>query len=256
MTLVQEFAAQEVVALYQKHHRAAAAAKVWRGSDEQKLERIEADELRKVQACLSNPAILMDLVQVGRITDPDNPAFRTGGASYGLFARQDLPTGTCLPEYAGEVQLLSAFEKEPERTLSSDCVFDLKTAESWFPKKGAMTCEGLVIHCDRKKGIMAYPNDFRDGRGKVRRNFNIEFNEVVIEGWPHLIPVTTREVKKNEEILVHYGDSYWPTYHHNQAVLGWINSSFVKRSEIEQAYVPIEKYRELEQELERRKGAN
>lgn len=44
------------------------------------------------------------------------------------------------------------------------------------------------------------------------RPSNVGFLEVLHQGWPYMMVVTTRDVEAREEILVNYGEEYWEEY--------------------------------------------
>jgi hypothetical protein len=62
---------------------------------------------------------------------------------------------------------------------------------------------------------------------------NSAFEEVIIDGWPHIYVVTTRVVEECEELLVDYGPEWWTNFQVH------CNLSFVHDSLFNQSFVHV-----------------
>ena len=56
------------------------------------------------------------------------------------------------------------------------------------------------------------PGSHEDVDMAKNRPPNVGFLEILHQGWPYMLVVTTRDVEAGEEILVDYGEEYWKEY--------------------------------------------
>ncbi|KAL3764989.1 hypothetical protein ACHAW5_001839 [Stephanodiscus triporus] len=137
-----------------------------------------------------------DKVYFRRINDPDHPAH----GQYGLFCALDrAPPGTWLLDYVGVVTL------GEDQDMSSDYVCD-------FGENGELACDANVYGNESRflndfRNTGRHPNvEFnlrRDARsGELRQGVYVKrANEAREEGFDG--------VRRDEELLVSYGKSYW-----------------------------------------------
>jgi hypothetical protein len=119
---------------------------------------------------------LSEKVEVGRITDPENPVIKAGvPLADGLFAKKRLPKGTLLAAYTGEVQTsklndCKLEEGEDQRALYT---MELDETQTWFNKgmfeKSSsserpivLSDSCLVIDGTLFRNETAFANDYRD----------------------------------------------------------------------------------------------
>ncbi len=48
-------------------------------------------------------------------------------------------------------------------------------------------------------------NDYRGRPGEMDRLQNVKFEEVVLDNWPHVFVIATRDIAADTELLVDYG---------------------------------------------------
>jgi hypothetical protein len=164
-------------------------------------------------------------VKVARI-DPDsmNPvavAAKEAGFTepvYAAIARLDIPGGTCLGEYSGQVITDDSNDPRLKATQST------RQTANWQYAGKAGLVQTLLVVCDRAKNELAYCNDYRTDvnnfkakEKQTRPGPNIEVCEVELpeDGLPRLLYVTDRSIQKGEEILVDYGERFWEQYLEN-----------------------------------------
>ncbi|WP_454782484.1 Dot/Icm T4SS effector AnkI/LegAS4 [Legionella sp. WA2022007384] len=103
----------------------------------------------------------------------------------GLYTQIDIPVGTCLGEYTGELYpTTTSFKKYVEETLGADWSY-------------AMTLGYKVIDGKDKGNFTRYIN-FSDAQA------NVEFREDVINGIKCVKVITTKDIPKGKQLLVDY----------------------------------------------------
>ena len=120
------------------------------------------------------------------------------GRGFGLFTKQALSPGVVIAPYGGYV----ATEEEVERMYPKE----IDTTE--FDRLGVTTDHDLVISaygpCG-EKSVTRFINAPNEGE-----EANVAFAHVRFQGCITLCYVVTiRPLKKNQEILIEYGNSYW-----------------------------------------------
>jgi hypothetical protein len=166
-------------------------------------------------------ATLANLVAIGRIVDPSHRVLRAheqamgGRAHYGAFAKVDIPAGTTLGFYAGQVatQRDVASRAEAETAMLSTAPFFL--SEMWGEGDDA-----LMMCCMESRNETAYFNDFRTdirqpGDVPVNREGgepNVSVAEVLVDAKPTLVYFTIKNVQQEEELMLDYGQDFWEKY--------------------------------------------
>eukprot|EP01043_Picozoa_sp_COSAG02_P003279 COSAG02_NODE_79_length_40228_cov_18.435762_34_plen_392_part_00 len=167
------------------------------------------------QIVVSSDRTTTKLVGVGRITDRWNPAWKDPAEEEPCqlaFARKEIAEGTVLGVYSGEVMLRSeSYNREREAPLAyRGKSIDLAMTSEWGD-------DALVIDANRQCNELAFINDYRtdiknyDDHTLQTREPNVQFVEVMLKNdcVPTVAVATLRAVRKNEELLLDYGDSYW-----------------------------------------------
>jgi predicted RNA-binding Zn-ribbon protein involved in translation (DUF1610 family) len=131
------------------------------------------------------------LVRVEHIVLRNHPAYESRGRAKGLFAVRDIPAGTYLGCYAGEVV---ARDTEVEG-LSYHCI-DPYDDCSYF-------VDARIV-----RNELAYINDFRGIQAAPSCKFNTEARPIMGDYYTACC-VTLRDIAAGEELLVDYGESYW-----------------------------------------------
>ena len=125
------------------------------------------------------------------------------GKGLGVFAACDLPAGSFLGRYTGEVLGL----EEASRAWSSG-----ETSGAYFALLSGGAGPPLVVDAEdyRKSSWPRFINH------SVRRANckNLELRQSLVDGWDARIPLglyvqTKRNIRAGEELLISYGDKYW-----------------------------------------------
>jgi hypothetical protein len=106
---------------------------------------------------------------------------------YGLFADQDIPKGSFIMEYAGEVV---------KYTYDSTWAWTYPGREGFWHSEVLFTLDARV-----------YGNEARFANHAEDPNVGIE--RVYYDNAWRLIYVAARDIKKGEELFIHYGHGYW-----------------------------------------------
>eukprot|EP01134_Creolimax_fragrantissima_P006909 CFRG6909T1 len=133
---------------------------------------------------LRHPLVTVESVQVKRITDINNPAFRSAvgqqSAGFGLFAKNVIFKDTVIGEYVGFVRRVDDIEDELEDEQIRPSVSRLGDKSEWavIPKEYSIelhtcpkdmsdqycTCtshEEIVIDASKHRNALGFMNDFR-----------------------------------------------------------------------------------------------
>lgn len=116
------------------------------------------------------------------IVQPVHLLRKTGGR--GLFAREDIPKGTCIGIYTGEVYSEQEFEQYLMEHVGSD-------------KSYAMYVGGRVVDAARKGNLTRYIN-FSDSQD------NAEFVETTLNRKKVVKVITTKNIKAGQQLLINY----------------------------------------------------
>ncbi|KAJ3196572.1 hypothetical protein HK101_008484 [Irineochytrium annulatum] len=154
-----------------------------------------------------------------------------------VTADVDIPTGTVLGIYDGTWE--SEYELNSRKTLYNELELNYKgydssqlseaniSVNSTFARNYPGLCTeikgtymirdgGFVVTAQGHYAYLTEINDFSEWDPVLRRRVkpdvkrpNVEAVELMIMGWPYILIVATEEIRKGEEILLDYGDSYW-----------------------------------------------
>jgi hypothetical protein len=187
------------------------------------------------EICSSPTDDLSEMVEVGRITDPNNPVIKAGFKYVdGLFAKKRLKKGKILAAYTGEVQ---TSKLNDDKAMAGDTARELYTVEldetaGWFdqnvhemnsPENPILLAEGvLVIDGTVVRNETAFANDYRDdirNAGATQtRKINMKFINVEVGKMCVCLVVIVEDVQAYEEILTDYGEQYWMMVRKQQAI--------------------------------------
>ena len=147
------------------------------------------------------------------IRDPKHSCVRNSAEptarQYCLLAVGDIAAGTVITEYAGVVR----------REVPHDCVpdnsyaFKLQRLDEWVMKSADSCYESSFILDARVVfNESSLINDIRTDvleRGRPEREENVGCKEVLVNKWPRIFLVSTRDIEAGEELITDYGPSYW-----------------------------------------------
>ena len=115
---------------------------------------------------------------------------------YGCFAQQSLKRGLDLGLYKGHIFTAKNYEYYGKKNKED---FSISTHDSQQ--------RPYVIEPFDDNMVFQWIND---GKKNSPRNLcNVEFRECQLFGVPLVKVITTKKIKKNEQLFVDYGDSYW-----------------------------------------------
>eukprot|EP00741_Cyanophora_paradoxa_P003610 tig00000093_g3507.t1 len=169
-------------------------------------------------------------VEVGRITDPEDPAFEdSSGGGFGLFCRPGsggIRRGTVLLEYAGEV--INVHKEKPRMPPGKQGAEDLDRAiahyeelvrqrfdtnlcepvyadgsQKYVIRAWRLRNEASVVNCCRGRALDP------DAEEEPAREENVRFVQVLVDGWPRVFVVATENIAEAEQLLNDYGNPYW-----------------------------------------------
>jgi len=182
--------------------------RLWRGD---KVPEAFANEIRRR---LKEPRTI-DGVRPAMIRDPKDPCLRasTGPACphFGLFAERNIPRHSVVCEYGGMVRR----EDEGGYNPAPEYAVRLAKCDEYVLEgnNGDPYGDGYLLDGEDHFNEGSLINDSRwslAGEEDARhRRQNVVFLEVAVNGWPHTFIVTTRDVKKGEELLIDFGPDYW-----------------------------------------------
>jgi hypothetical protein len=137
-----------------------------------------------------------------------------GANSYVLVAVKDIPVGTFLGEYLGEVMVEDQIEKTAiARTVGLNIAgLEYGMTERAFKKLGQLWPKsGLAINATAKRNEFAFMND-PSGYQDVNGN-DLDANVVVFQYWingrPKLGVIAIKKIIEDDELLWRYGPGYW-----------------------------------------------
>ena len=162
------------------------------------------------------------------IRDPKDPCHRASifpTVHFGLFATRKIPRHTIICEYAGEVRREDegGYDPIPEYAVK------LQRCDDHVGNEKRCSCKAKQCRCTNTTAEQ-YRNGFildgeiilneasiiNDSRSSLvgeedteHRDNNVEWMEVIANGWPHTFIITTAEINEGEEILIDYGPDYW-----------------------------------------------
>ncbi len=160
---------------------------------------------------------------VGRIVDRTHPCVASSSGPshvYGAFARDCIPAFTVLGYYGGLTQTTKSVDSMAANDLNP-YAFSLRCSEQWQGGDGWLEIDG-----ERGTNELAMVNDFRvdvseralNGEVTQPRTPNAEPIEVWVpsDALPSVVFVTTREIRKHDELTIDYGSEYWRGFHRRQ----------------------------------------
>ena len=115
---------------------------------------------------------------------------------YGCFAQQSLKKGLDLGIYEGHIFTKTNYEQYGQENKED---FSISTHDSQQ--------RPYVIEPFDDNMIFQWINDGK--RNSPKNLCNVEFRECQLFGVPLIQVITTKKIKKNEQLFVDYGDKYW-----------------------------------------------
>lgn len=170
-------------------------------------------------------------VVLGAVNSTDHPQWKVMNAiksppddAYAVFAKDAIPAGTVIGFFTGKLLEGSDFDQQAASDVSN-----LMRGLSCFEMNGSLKSHGGWIDDtrldDASMGVLVLDHsvsnemnfiaDFRDKpfeapeAGSTLRKANTKFVEVTLRKIPHIAVVTTRSVKKNDELIGDYGMHHW-----------------------------------------------
>lgn len=158
-------------------------------------------EALKVKAFLQNPQNYFTIAHINDV------------CGYGLIANRDIPKGTVVGIYSGEMLVRTAEEKDgaslDERAydmgLADNITIDNKVYSFSMRahKHGDLT--RFAPHAPSRGTVLPLGNI--DGSQVLTAN--MEYPLAIIDGKPVRYYVTTEDIKKGQPMLINYGEGYW-----------------------------------------------
>ncbi|KAL7570319.1 hypothetical protein ACA910_017166 [Epithemia clementina (nom. ined.)] len=166
----------------------------------------------QILQCLANGTTRQ--VSGALIRDPKHSCVRhfpePTAPQYCLVAVENIAAGTVLCEYAGLVRRETDEDGIPEQNSYG---FKLQKLDEWVLKT-AETCyeKSFILDARSVFNESSLINDIRTdvlARERPDREENVGCKEVLLNKWPHVFLVSTRDIKAGEELITDYGPSYW-----------------------------------------------
>jgi len=162
----------------------------------------------------------IDYIEIRVISDPNDPVYQEGhgAVAFGAFAKVDLPLGTILGEYTGEVKsILQLYDEVTgdsgglQNEMKMVYSLDLEITAKWVENAEA---DQLTLDANRHSSEFALINDYRSDwysekyQNPLRRQ-NVVFLEVLVNNWPHKYVVVCEPVARGKELYVDYSSKFW-----------------------------------------------
>mmetsp|Transcript_34218 Transcript_34218/g.57458 ORF Transcript_34218/g.57458 Transcript_34218/m.57458 type:complete len:895 (-) Transcript_34218:258-2942(-) len=194
--------------------------------------------IRQIESIFSRPDNKPDpideLLEIGIIEDETDPVFMAakdpvmqsvyeGKAHipYGVFCKhtrtEPLRAGTVLGEYTGEL-LVDRFIDIADLREKLKRVYDMsfKTVKEWDGH------QQVVLDALKYRSHLGFINDFRDLNDRTKdRQQNCSFKEVTVNGWPHVMVVTTQAIYPADQLLIDYSEDYWADIKNQYGLFKW-----------------------------------
>lgn len=133
---------------------------------------------------------------------------------FGVFAVEDISAGDLIVEYVGEVARESADAWSNENY--GEYAFQLHALDDHVIRKEGLYANAFLLDAVKVFNEAALVNDVRmgfdDGEEssvESNQNENIEYVEVLVDGWPHVYLFAKDDIRKDEECFGDYMDEYW-----------------------------------------------
>jgi len=198
-----------------------------------------------------------ELTKLEEVTDENDPAVKAqrkenADPVYGLYAKKNLSPGTLLGEYTGLIRFEDELNtQERQEVRRYDMNLDIgagKEMERWskvaVPKFPNRKDFSLFIDASKHRSEMAYINDIRPDRQE-----NTVFVSLFIHDWPHVVVMTTREVRRGQQLLIEYGNEYWSDISRQELEIELDTAKTELRQERERNQSLEERNRFLEQRI-------
>jgi hypothetical protein len=130
----------------------------------------------------------------------DDKILRTA-KQYGCFAANEIPEGTVLGQYVGELKMELLHESDSDNPDSGPP----EHAPEYAFALCVIDSAELFVDAKRFGNEMAFIND---GRPDKSRN-NVAYLQVSVNGVPVIFILSLRRISAGEELLTHYGERFW-----------------------------------------------
>lgn len=189
---------------------------VWVTSEEEAtLEDIGCYNAGCLRACCAG--VGTDQVELRRLK-PDDPAYDASGGAFGVFATKDLEKGSLRLQYVGKMKLLAEFQYDVAADGAANELNHMYTTDPRCALNLDLTLDASDL---ASRGMAAYVNDARtdiaawDDWSKQERKPSVIFVDAVVDGELYVFVLNTRDVKKDEQLLVDYGSDFWSNFRNN-----------------------------------------
>ena len=200
-----------------KHSPRAQESKILNFPHDFKVTRKKFNETQsKVLNLLKNPGPAK-CVYPGILRNPKDPCFRAStriSLHFGLFASKQILKDTIIMEYAGLVRRENEgmYQINPEYAVKlgacDEHILNHQVKGKDIDYSNAYILDGEWLF---NEGSLI--NDHRwslaGEESVLHRDVNAKFLEVVVNGWPHIFIISTKNISKDEELLIDYGPEYW-----------------------------------------------
>mmetsp|Transcript_63004 Transcript_63004/g.153431 ORF Transcript_63004/g.153431 Transcript_63004/m.153431 type:complete len:1058 (+) Transcript_63004:1539-4712(+) len=174
----------------------------------------------KVNAEGRNELGVSKMVEPFQICDPLHQCLKKNSyplsQQYGLRAKVDVPANTVIGEYSGKLYR----EETTDNDFGASPQFgmSLKALDDYVEQtKPNGSKKVYILDAQRyfnetalvNDATMDYLSGCQQDDVATSEDVNIEYVEVLVNGFPRVVLVATREIKSGDELLTNYGDAYW-----------------------------------------------
>mmetsp|Transcript_63005 Transcript_63005/g.153435 ORF Transcript_63005/g.153435 Transcript_63005/m.153435 type:complete len:1048 (+) Transcript_63005:1539-4682(+) len=161
-----------------------------------------------------------NMVEPFQICDPLHQCLKNNfyplSQQYGLRAKVDIPVNTVIGEYSGKLYR----EETTDNDFGASPQFgmSLKALDDYVEQtKPNGSKKVYILDAQRyfnetalvNDATMDYLSGCQQDDVATSEDVNIEYVEVLVNGFPRVVLVATREIKSGDELLTNYGDAYW-----------------------------------------------
>ena len=161
-----------------------------------------------------------DMVEPFQICDPLHRCLKNNlyplSKQFGLRAKVDIPVDTVIGEYSGRIYRTET--TDDDFGASPQFGMELKALDDYVEQTKPNGSKNVyILDAQRYFNETALVNDatieYLSGCQQddfaISEDVNIEYVEVLVDGFPRIVLVVTREIKAGDELLTNYGDGYW-----------------------------------------------
>jgi hypothetical protein len=149
------------------------------------------DDLEKIHPLIEKEAVHPDL-EIKTITDADHPLASPTNPQRGLFAKKEIPEGSDLGTYAGEITLMNAN-------------FEFKKGDYDYALVLNLSSFYYVVNSRKCANEMVFINDYRG----IAKAPNVKAAITVHKGVYYPMFCTITPILPGQELLWDYGNNYW-----------------------------------------------